>query len=104
MIIPDWNDQMDRFSSLQLFVRVVDLGSFTRAGMELGLGQPAASKQIASLEAHLGSQLLDRTSRGLRPTAAGLDLYDSAVRLLGDLEETENRVRGGVRGPVGVGG
>lgn len=93
---------MDRFSSLQLFVRVVELGSFTRAGMELGLGQPAASKQIASLEAHLGSQLVDRTSRGLRPTAAGLDLYDSAVRLLGDLEETENRVRGGVRGPVGV--
>jgi LysR family transcriptional regulator for bpeEF and oprC len=93
---------MDRFSTLQLFVRVVELGSFTRAGAELSLGQPAVSKQVAALEAHLGSQLLDRTSRGLRPTAAGLDLYDSAVRLLDDLEETENRVRSGVRGPVGL--
>lgn len=93
---------MDRFASLQLFVRVIELGSFTRAGAELGFGQPAASKQIAALETHLGSQLLDRTSRGLRPTAAGLDLYESSVRLLGDLDETENRVRGGVRRAVGV--
>jgi LysR family transcriptional regulator for bpeEF and oprC len=39
---------------------------------------------------------------GLRPSAAGLDLYNSAIRLLSDLEETENRVRGGSLGPVGL--
>lgn len=93
---------MDRFSSLQLLVRVVELGNFTRAARELGLGQPAVSKQIAGLEEHLGTRLLDRTSRGLRPTAAGLDLYNSAVRLLGDLEETEARVRQGSVGPRGI--
>jgi LysR family transcriptional regulator for bpeEF and oprC len=93
---------MDRFSSLQLLVRVVELGNFTRAARELGLGQPAVSKQIAALEAHLGTRLLDRSSRGLRPTAAGLDLYNSAVRLLGDLEETEARVRRGGAGPRGI--
>jgi LysR family transcriptional regulator for bpeEF and oprC len=93
---------MDRFSSLQLFARVVELGSFTRASKELGIGQPAVSKQIAALEAHLGARLLDRTSRGLRATAAGLDLYNSTMRLLADLEEAEARVRGASKGPVGL--
>jgi LysR family transcriptional regulator for bpeEF and oprC len=68
----------------------------------LGLGQPAVSKQIAGLEARLGVKLLDRTSRGLLPTAAGLDFYHSAVRLLADLEETEARVRQGVAAPTGL--
>jgi LysR family transcriptional regulator for bpeEF and oprC len=93
---------MDRFSSLQLFARVVELGSFTRASKELGIGQPAVSKQIAALEAHLGARLLDRTSRGLRATAAGLDLYNSTMRLLADLEEAEARVRGASNGPAGL--
>lgn len=93
---------MDRFSSLQLFARVVELGSFTRASKEVGIGQPAVSKQIAALEAHLGARLLDRTSRGLRATAAGLDLYNSTMRLLADLEEAEARVRRASKGPVGL--
>jgi LysR family transcriptional regulator for bpeEF and oprC len=93
---------MDRFSTWQMFVRVVELGSFTRAAKELGLGQPAVSKQIAALEADLGTQLLSRTSRGFHLTAAGLDLYNSAVRLLGDVQETESRVRGASRGPAGL--
>ncbi|TCQ97302.1 LysR family transcriptional regulator [Neorhizobium sp. JUb45] len=83
---------MDRFSSLKLFVRVVERGSFTHVGRELGIGQPAVSKQIGALEAHLGAQLLSRTSRGLQPTAAGLDLYESAIRILEELEETEGRI------------
>lgn len=93
---------MDRFSSLQLFARVVELGSFTRAAKELGIGQPSVSKQIAALEAHLGARLVDRTSRGLRATAAGLDLYNSTIRLLADMEETEARIRGASKGPVGL--
>jgi LysR family transcriptional regulator for bpeEF and oprC len=93
---------MDRFSALQLFARVVELGSFTRASKELGIGQPAVSKQIAALEAHLETRLVDRTSRGLRATAAGLDLYNSTIRLLADMEETEARIRGASKGPVGL--
>lgn len=87
---------------MNLFIRIVELGSFTRAARELRLGQPAVSKQIAALEARLGVKLLDRTSRGLRPTAAGLDFYHSSVRLLADLEETEARVRKGVAAPNGL--
>lgn len=93
---------MDRLSTLQLLTRVIELGSFTRAGQELGLGQPSVSKQIAALEARLGTRLLERTSRGLRPTAAGLDIYHSALRLIGDLEETEARVRDGAVNPTGL--
>ncbi len=93
---------MDRFSALQLFARVVELGSFTRASKELGIGQPAVSKQIAALETHLETRLVDRTSRGLRATAAGLDLYNSTIRLLADMEETEARIRGASKGPVGL--
>lgn len=83
---------MDRFSSLRVFIRVVERGSFTHVGRELGIGQPAVSKQIAALEQHLGTQLLSRTSRGLQPTAAGLDLYETAIRILGDLDEAEIRI------------
>ncbi len=93
---------MDRLSALQLLTRVIELGSFTRAGHELGLGQPSVSKQMAALEAHLGTRLLERTSRGLRPTAAGLDLYHSALRLTSDLEETEARIRDGAVAPTGL--
>ncbi|PYE88708.1 LysR family transcriptional regulator [Phyllobacterium leguminum] len=93
---------MDRFSSLQLFVRVVERGSFTHVGRELGLGQPAVSKQIAALEAHLGTQLLSRTSRGLHPTAAGQDFYESAIRILHDLEEAELRIGQNNVSPAGV--
>lgn len=90
--IPEWEWIVDRFSSLQLFVRVIERGSFTHVGRELGIGQPAVSKQIAALEARLGTQLLSRTSRGLQPTAAGQDLYESALRILGELEEAEGRI------------
>jgi LysR family transcriptional regulator for bpeEF and oprC len=83
---------MDRFSTLRLFVRVVERGSFSHVGRELGVGQPAVSKQIAALEARLGVLLLNRTSRGLSPTAAGNDLYQSAIRILSDLEEAELRI------------
>jgi LysR family transcriptional regulator for bpeEF and oprC len=93
---------VDRFSSLQLFVRVVERGSFTHVGRELGIGQPAVSKQIAALEAHFGTRLLSRTPRGLQPTAAGQDLYESAIRLLGDLEETEVRIGRKSVSPAGV--
>lgn len=87
---------------MHLLIRIVELGSFTRAAHELGVGQPAVSKQIAAFEAQLGVKLLDRTSRGLRPTAAGLDFYHSAVRLLDELEETEARIRKGVAAPNGL--
>jgi DNA-binding transcriptional LysR family regulator len=72
----------------------VESGSFSAVARELGVGQPAVSKQVASLEAHLGAQLLMRTSRNLSLTEAGRDFYKSGARLIGDLEAAESRVVG----------
>jgi LysR family transcriptional regulator for bpeEF and oprC len=93
---------MDRMDAISLFVRVVDGGSFSAVARTLGVGQPAVSKQIAALEAHLGAQLLQRTSRSLTLTEAGRDFYESGVRLLGDLEAAESRVGRGRIAPSGL--
>ncbi|MEW5420579.1 LysR family transcriptional regulator [Amorphus sp. 3PC139-8] len=93
---------MDRVAALQFFVRVVESSSFSQAARELGVGQPAVSKQVAALERRLGAQLLNRTSRGLRPTPAGADFYDDAVRVLGELDEAESRVASGHGRPSGI--
>lgn len=93
---------MDRITAIQFFVRVVESASFSQVARELGVGQPAVSKQVAALERRLGAQLLNRTSRGLRPTPAGAEFYEAAVRILGDLDEAESRVAHGHDRPRGA--
>jgi LysR family transcriptional regulator, regulator for bpeEF and oprC len=93
---------MDRLDVLQLFVRVVEAGSLTKAAGALGIGQPTVSKQIALLEERLGAQLLNRTARGLSLTAAGQDYYESALRLLADFEEADARIGHGQSAPAGL--
>jgi LysR family transcriptional regulator, regulator for bpeEF and oprC len=93
---------LDRLDAIGLFVRVVDSGSFSAVARTLGVGQPAVSKQIAALEAHLGAQLLQRTSRSLTLTEAGRDFYESALRLVGDVEAAESRVGRGRIAPSGL--
>ena len=93
---------MDQFAAIRMFVRVVESGSFSAVAREAGVGQPAVSKQITALEAHLGAQLLRRTSRSLSLTEAGQDFYESAVRLLDDLQAAESRVGRGQNAPSGL--
>lgn len=93
---------MDRSASLAFFVRVVQSGSFSQAARELGVGQPAVSKQIAALEQRLKAQLLNRTSRKLRLTPAGVDFYESAVRILGELDDAESRAANAQEQPNGA--
>jgi LysR family transcriptional regulator, regulator for bpeEF and oprC len=93
---------MDQVAAMRMFVRVVESGSFSAVAREAGVGQPAVSKQITALEAHLGAQLLRRTSRSLSVTEAGQDFYESAVRLIGDLEAAESRVGRGQNAPSGL--
>jgi LysR family transcriptional regulator, regulator for bpeEF and oprC len=93
---------MDRLSAMQVFVRAIESGSFSAVAKELGVGQPAVSKQIAALEAHLGAQLIRRTSRSLSLTEAGQEFYESAVQLVGDLEAAESRVGRGQVSPSGL--
>ena len=93
---------MDRFDAMRLFVRVVETGSFSAVAREANIGQPAVSKQIAALEEHLGAQLLHRTSRNLNLTEAGQVYYETVVRLLADLEDTEQAVGRGQTQPSGL--
>lgn len=93
---------MDQLETMRTFVRVVDTGSFSAVARASGVGQPAVSKQIAALEARLGAQLLLRTSRRLRTTDAGQQLYESATRLLEDFEGALSHVQRGQRTPSGL--
>lgn len=93
---------MDQLAAIRTFVRVVETGSFSAVAREAGVGQPAVSKQITALEAHLGAQLLRRTSRSHSLTEAGQEFYESAVRLIGDLEAAESRVGHRQSAPSGL--
>ena len=93
---------MDRLEAMRLFVRVVETGSFSAVAREANIGQPAVSKQIAALEAHLRAQLLHRTSRNLNLTEAGQSYYERVVRLLSDLDDTEQAVGQGQTQPSGL--
>lgn len=91
---------------LDAFVKVVDLGSVTRAAGVLNLAQPALSQQIAGLEQDFGTKLLVRSPRGVTPTEAGLVLYRYASTIHRQLEEARrniNNVSGDLSGHVTVG-
>ena len=76
---------MDRFDAMQMFVRVVEKGSFSAVAKERGIGQPAVSKQISALENELGAELIHRTSRSIALTEPGRDFYETALHILDDL-------------------
>jgi LysR family tcuABC transcriptional regulator len=63
---------------LRYFIRVVELGSMGRAGLDLGVGTPALSQQISRLEGELSTRLLQRTTTGVLPTDAGLAFFHQA--------------------------
>jgi DNA-binding transcriptional LysR family regulator len=81
---------MDRIQSIQLLIRVVETGSFSKASADMGLTQPTATKHIAALEARLGARLLHRSTRGVTPTEVGLLYYDKCKRIARELEEADN--------------
>ncbi|RDZ28059.1 LysR family transcriptional regulator [Lysobacter silvisoli] len=84
---------MDRFDSLQLFVRIVELGSFTRAAGLLDIPRATATHAMKALEARLGTRLLERTTRQVRPTLDGQAFYERCVQLLAELDDAESSLR-----------
>ena len=83
---------LDRVTGMQVFVRVVSLGSFSAAARSLGLSQTMVTKHIAALEERLGVKLLHRTTRQLTLTEAGRKYLDTAERILADVEDSEAEV------------
>ncbi|MAT65044.1 MAG: LysR family transcriptional regulator [Gammaproteobacteria bacterium] len=80
---------MDRFEALENFVRVVEAGSISGAAERRQVAKSAVSRRLTELEQHLGVQLFRRTTRRMDLTDTGRSLYERAVRLLADLQETE---------------
>ena len=95
---------MDRIQAIRLFIRVVDLGSFSKAAADMGVGQPSATKMVALLEKQLGSRLLHRSTHGVTPTEIGALYYDKCKLIAHHVEEAESvatllqsQVQGGLR-------
>jgi len=84
---------METLCCMKTFCRVVETGSFSAVARELGTTQPTVSKQIAFLEQHLGSRLLNRSHHKVSVTETGRGYYASCVHILNDVSEAESAVR-----------
>ncbi len=96
---------MDRVTSVQLFIRVVETGSFSRAAADMGITQPTATKAVAAMEARLGARLLHRSTRGVTPTEVGQLYYDKCKLIAREIEEADNLatlLQGGVGGTLRI--
>ncbi|MEO7338455.1 MAG: LysR family transcriptional regulator [Caldimonas sp.] len=81
---------MDRITGVQLFNRIVETGSFSKAGADLGVTQPTATKHVAALEAKLGARLLNRNTRGVSATEIGALYYEKCKVIQRELDEADN--------------
>ncbi|RDS79212.1 LysR family transcriptional regulator [Dyella monticola] len=80
---------MDRLDAMRLFTRIVELGSFTAAADDLNLPRATVTHTIKHLEARLGTQLLQRTTRRVRASREGEAYYSHCMRLLADVDAVE---------------
>lgn len=92
---------MDKFSAMQAYVRVVEAGTFTKAADSMGLPKPTVTRLIQTLEKHLQTKLLNRTTRRVTVTADGAAYYDRAVRILGEMDELESSMSRAKANPRG---
>lgn len=92
---------MDRLQAMQVFTRVVDTNSFTKAAETLSLPRASVTTIIQNLEAFLGVRLMHRTTRRLSLTPDGAAYYERCVRILADVEETEASFQNNNRNPHG---
>lgn len=81
---------MDRLGEMEAFVRVVEAGGFTGAAKLINMSKSAVSKHVSSLEARLGTQLLQRTTRKVTLTEIGHAYYEHALRALAAAEEADS--------------
>ena len=92
---------MDRFEAMRTLIAAVDRGSLSAASRAIDVPLPTVSRRVSDLEAHLGTQLLVRTSRKLILTEAGTAYVASVRRVLDELGEAERVASGEYRAPRG---
>jgi len=92
---------MDRFESMSALLAAVEAGSLSAASRKLGMPLATISRKVSDLEAHLGTRLVNRTSRRLTLTDAGQSYVAACKRILDDLDEAERAAAGEYRAPRG---
>jgi len=99
---------VDQLLALRVFVRIAESGAFSKAADSMNIPRPTVTKLVQDLERHLGTKLLQRTTRRVSVTPEGAAYYERTVRLIGDLDEMDESVaraqaqpRGRIRVDVG---
>ncbi|OQW45776.1 MAG: LysR family transcriptional regulator [Proteobacteria bacterium SG_bin6] len=92
---------MDRFDAIRTLLAAIDGGSLSAASRALGMSLPTVSRKVSELEAHLGTQIVVRTSRKLVLTDAGEAFVAAARRIMAELDEAERAASGEYRAPRG---
>jgi len=92
---------MDLIAALRTFLRVADTGSFSAVAAELGVTQPAISRQLSGLEQQLGARLVHRSTHAVTLTEEGRGLIPSAQQLIDSAEALQQSVGRGRSKPVG---
>ncbi|PWT70784.1 MAG: LysR family transcriptional regulator [Proteobacteria bacterium] len=80
---------MDRLEAMQMFVRIVETGSFSAVARELGTTQPTISKQLTALEQRVKTKLLNRSTRSLSLTDSGASFYERCKQIIEEVQEAE---------------
>lgn len=96
---------MDRLAGLDLFVRIVETGSFSKAAKDLGIAQSTATKAVAAIEQRLGARLLHRSTRGITPTEVGALYFEKCKSIAHEIDIAENLatlVQSGISGHVRI--
>lgn len=92
---------MDRIESMQLLLKAVENGSLSATSRKLGMPLASVSRKISELEAHLGTRLLNRSTRSLSLTETGQSYIVACKRILEDLEAAERSAAGEYHAPKG---
>jgi DNA-binding transcriptional LysR family regulator len=84
---------VDRLQAMEMFVRVVETGSFSKAAKEFATTQPTVSKQVAATETRLKVRLLNRNTRGVSVTESGALYYEKCKNIVREADEADNIAR-----------
>jgi DNA-binding transcriptional LysR family regulator len=93
---------MDILASMKVFVAIVDAGSFAAAADRLEISRAMVSKHMTGLEDHLGTRLLNRTTRRLSMTESGSAFYERSQQIIADVAEAEQVAGAAAAAPRGV--
>ena len=93
---------MDRLQSMRVFAKVVEQGSFARAATLLDLSNAVVTRHLADLEAHLGSRLLNRTTRKLSLTETGMAYLERVRQILQDIDDADAIASSQAKNPSGT--